>query len=78
MPAYKDKLTGKWYVNFYAKDKRGNNKKYKKTGFSTKKEALEYEYEFKKIKYGEPEIQYKFLVADYLKEHKETNKQSSH
>ncbi len=31
MPAYKDKLTGKWYVNFYAKDKRRNNKKYKKT-----------------------------------------------
>ena len=78
MPAYKDKLTGKWYVNFYAKDKRGNNKKYKKTGFPTKKEAIEYEYEFKKIKYGEPEIQYKFLVAEYLKEHKETNKQSSH
>lgn len=78
MPAYKDKLSGKWYINFYAKDKKGNNKKYKKSGFNTKKDAIEYEHEFKKVKYNDPALQFKFLAAEYLKDHKINSKRSSH
>lgn len=30
MPAYKDKVTGKWFVKFYCKNWQGENKQIKK------------------------------------------------
>ena len=48
MPVYYNADKKTWYAMFYAKDYKGVNKKYKKTGFKKKKEAQEYEYEFKK------------------------------
>ena len=47
MPAYKDKEKGTWYVKFYSKNWQGINKQVKKRGFQTKKEALEYERNYK-------------------------------
>ena len=47
MPAYKDEKTGTWFVKFYSKDWTGANKQVKKRGFSTKREALEYERNYK-------------------------------
>ena len=47
MPAYKDEKTGTWFVKFYAKDWKGENRQVKKRGFSTKREALEYERNYK-------------------------------
>lgn len=47
MPAYKDPSTRKWYAQIYYQDKDGNNRQKKKRGFKTKKEALEYERDFK-------------------------------
>ena len=47
MPAYKDAKTGKWYAQYSYKDCAGNRKHTCKRGFSTKKEAVKWEYEFK-------------------------------
>lgn len=47
MPAYKDPTTGTWFVKFYSKDWKGENRQVKKRGFKTKKDALEFERNFK-------------------------------
>ncbi|MBS6520176.1 MAG: site-specific integrase [Clostridiales bacterium] len=47
MPAYKDELQNTWYCQFYYEDWQGNKKKKKKRGFKTKKEALEWESNYK-------------------------------
>ena len=47
MPAYRDNTTGTWFVKFYCKDWTGERKQIKKRGFSTKKEAIEYERKYK-------------------------------
>ncbi len=43
MPAYKDKATDTWFVKFYSKDWKGENRQVKRRGFKTKKEALDFE-----------------------------------
>lgn len=48
MAAYKDEKRGTWYVSFYYEDWTGKNKRKVKRGFRTKKEALNYEAEFKR------------------------------
>lgn len=47
MPAYKDEQRGTWYCQFYFEDWQGTKKKKQKRGFKTKKEALEWESNFK-------------------------------
>lgn len=47
MPAYKDNVHNTWYCMFYFEDWTNQKKKKKKCGFKTKKEALEWESEFK-------------------------------
>jgi len=47
MPAYKDEQRGTWYCQFYYEDWQGVKKKKQKRGFKTKKEALEWESNFK-------------------------------
>ena len=47
MPSYKDSKTGTWFVKFYCKDWTGENKQIKKRGFVTKREALDYERNYK-------------------------------
>lgn len=47
MPAYKDEKRNTWLSLFYYEDWQGNKKKKQKRGFKTKKEALEWESNFK-------------------------------
>ena len=47
MPAYKEEKNNTWYCQFYYADWQGNKRKKKKRGFRTKKEALEWENQFK-------------------------------
>lgn len=47
MPAYKDNTTGTWFVKFYSKDWTRENRQIKKRGFATKREALDYERNYK-------------------------------
>lgn len=77
MPAYYDKDKKTWYIMFYAKDYQGENKKYKKTGFKKKKEALEYEFEFKKKLAGNSNMTFKSLYELYLEDAKSRLKESS-
>lgn len=76
MPVYYNADKKTWYTMFYAKDYKGVNKKYKKTGFKKKKEAQEYEYEFKKkiAKSLNMSFQslYELYFEDYSKRHKPT------
>lgn len=46
MPAYKDKETNIWYVKFNYKNWKGETKFTTKRGFSTKREATDYENEY--------------------------------
>ena len=46
MPAYKDKEKGTWYASFYYEDWTGKKVKKLKRGFSTKRDALEWERTF--------------------------------
>ena len=47
MAAYKDEKRGTWYVSFYYEDWTGAKKRKVKRGFRTKKEALNFEAEYK-------------------------------
>ena len=47
MAAYKDEDRGTWYVSFHYNDWQGKNKRKLKRGFRTKREALEWENQFK-------------------------------
>ena len=47
MPAYKDSKTGKWYVQFRYVDWTGKRQQKLKRGFATKKEADQWERQFK-------------------------------
>ncbi len=47
MPAYKDEKKNTWYCLFYYENWKGERKKKCKRGFKTKKEALEWEANFK-------------------------------
>ena len=47
MAAYKDEERGTWYVSFYYEDWTGVKKRKVKRGFRTKKEALNFEMEYK-------------------------------
>ena len=47
MPAYKDEQRGTWYCLFYYEDWQDNKKKKQKRGFKTKREALDWENNYK-------------------------------
>lgn len=49
MPVYKDNARGSWYCQFYYEDWTGKRKKKYKRGFRTKKEAQDYESEYKRM-----------------------------
>ena len=76
MPVYYNADKKTWYAMFYAKDYKGVNKKYKKTGFKKKKEAQEYEYEIKKKIAKSMNMSfsslYELYFKDYSKRHKPT------
>lgn len=71
MPAYKyqnkDGKT-KWYANFYYTDWLGDKKHKCKRGFSTRREALEYERIFLDKGAKDPTILFSSLVENYLSE----------
>lgn len=50
MPAYRDKKTGLFYVQFYYRDARGAKRHKTKKGFQTELEALLWEKNFKALK----------------------------
>lgn len=66
MPAYKDKTTGKWYVQFWHTDYHGKKKKKMKRGFDRKSDALKWESEYKLKMAGSPDMTFASLMEHYL------------
>ena len=68
MPAYKDEERGTWYTTFYYMDWRGERRKKCKRGFATKREAKEFEEEFKRTAQGEVDMTIESFVKTYLRD----------
>ena len=71
MPAYKyftkDGKT-KWYANFYYEDWLGKRQHKCKRGFSTKKEAVEWERDFLAQGAKDPDILFSALIKNYMQD----------
>jgi len=65
MPAYKTDR-GIWYVSFYYENIQGKNIKKKKTGFSTKREALAWERDFKEQHSGALDMKFDNFIETYF------------
>ena len=81
MPVYKDAERGSWYCQFYYEDWTGKRKKKYKRGFRTKKEAQDYESEFKRVANADMDMSVASFVEVYfndksgeLKERSQRNK----
>lgn len=68
MPATKDIDRNTWTSQFYYTDWQGNKKKKKKRGFSTKKEAQEWEREYLNKLEANPDMSFESLVELYLED----------
>ncbi len=69
MPAYRDMKNNTWYVKFHYKDWQGNPRQTSKRGFKTKRDALDYENEFKKRKSGDLDMSLEEFIELYREEH---------
>ena len=69
MPAYKDTKRGTWYASFNYKDWQGKQKTALKRGFATKREAVQYETEFKQKKSGTMDMDLKAFYEVYKEDH---------
>lgn len=69
MPAYKNKKDNSWYVKFNYKNWKGETKYTTKRGFSTKREALNYEFQFKDRISGNLNMLFSEFVKIYREEH---------
>lgn len=68
MPAYKDDKNGTWYVQFYYKDWQGVRRKKYKRGFARKKDAQDWEHEFKLKATESCDMTFSSLVELYFKD----------
>ena len=77
MSVYKDKKQGTWYVSFRYVDWTGKKKQKLKRGFRTKKEAQEYEAEFKRKASADMDMELGSFVEIYFEDKKNELKQNS-
>lgn len=70
MAAYKDTERNTWYVAFYYRDWQGNNKKKKKRGIKTKREALDWEKTFRQKQEASLDMLFKDFVEVYAEDMK--------
>ena len=68
MGAYKDKNTGKWYVQFRYTDWKGERQQKLKRGFVTKREALKWERQFLMEKQSDLNMTFESFVKLYEKD----------
>lgn len=68
MPVYKDKNRGTWFSQFRYKDWTGETKRMTKRGFSTKREAVEWEESFKVRLAGNLDMKMKDFIKIYEEE----------
>lgn len=77
MPVYKDEKRGTWFCQFYFEDWRGQCKKKRKRGFHTKREALEFERQFKYQSEASMDMKLKDFVELYFNDKKGELKERS-
>ncbi len=77
MASFKKLDNGKWQVSFYCKDYLGTNKKYKKMGFDTKREAKEYSDNFIALHTGSSDTLFIDIFYEFLKYKKPTLRNNS-
>lgn len=65
MAAFKDKKNGTWYVQFRYTDWTGERQQKLKRGFTTKREAQEWEREFLRTKRVDPDMSFESFVKLY-------------
>ncbi|RGJ64603.1 Arm DNA-binding domain-containing protein [Dorea formicigenerans] len=70
MAAYKDEERGTWYVSFYYEDWTGAKKRKVKRGFRTKKEALNFEAEYKRTAKADMDMTMGEFVEVYFRDKK--------
>ena len=67
MPVYKD-INGTWFAEFRYKDWNGEQKRHKKRGFKTQREAKEYERNFLNKSHTDKDLTFGNLVELYLED----------
>ena len=77
MPVYKDDLRNTWYVKFCYKNWSGEYKWVTKRGFRLKKDALQWEYEFKAKKDGNLDMTFANFVSIYQEDRQPRIKEST-
>lgn len=77
MPAYKNKDSGSWYVVTQYTDWTGERKQKCKRGFSTRREALEWEEKFKQQSSGNLNMSFEAFVEIYTNDLKARLKEST-
>lgn len=65
MPVYKDAKRGTWYVKFKYKDWTNSTKDVTKRGFLTKREAVQWERDFRAQKEASPDMSFENFVRVY-------------
>lgn len=68
MPAYKDTARNTWFTKFCHKDWTGTTRWVTKRGFSTKKEALQWERDFLTEKSGSTDMTFEAFAKIYLRD----------
>lgn len=77
MPAYKDADRGTWYIKFRYTDWQGHRKETTKRGFPTKREAKEFEEEYKRKAQSNPTMTFASLYEIYAEDMQQRNKETS-
>ena len=77
MSVYKDKTQGPWYTSFRYVDWTGKKRQKMKRGFKTKRDALNYENEFKASVAVEPDMQMDKFIDIYFSDKRNELKESS-
>lgn len=70
MAVYKDEERGTWFVSFHYQDWTGQRKRKLKRGFRTKREALQWEQDFKLKEAANLDMTFAAFVEEYTKDRK--------
>lgn len=77
MAVYKDEARGTWYVSFHYRDWTGTDKRKMKRGFRTKREALQWEQNFKLREASDLDMTFEMFVNEYTRDRKAKLKRST-
>ena len=77
MPVYKDEKNGRWYAMVRYENWKGQRKQKCKRGFTTKREALEWERTFQQQSAGDLDMTFKAFCELYEKDMRPRLKEST-